>query len=306
MRSYLPEKGRLSSPPVAVWLIVAALSAALFLSSLPAFNRYRVAERTLYDASVLRLASFGKRESGLRQSLRVIAIGSSVMGKAVFMDNDMEALAFRHGLEGFEFMRLTRPAGSVKDFMPLLDDLFAAAPDIILLEASSVFHDIHRVRNAFARKYAEFLKGMLMKSLKAGRFTLPEPEEAHTEEAFERPLLGNRAPSLASLIIHWKERSPIGISELAPFFSEAGKRGIRVVLVGIPRHPEFEKHIGPPGPEERELRERLEEDYGVESIEFPSRTGAASYSDFVHLNGEGRLEFSLWLIEVLKGARDRI
>jgi hypothetical protein len=305
--SFLPEKGRLFSPPLAVWLIVAALSAALFLLSLTAFSRYSVSDRAYYEASVSRLASFRVRENGGKKPLRVIAIGSSGMGKAVFIDKDMEALARKQGLDGLEFMRLTCPACGIMDFMPLLNGICGAAPDVILVESYSALYDRHRVRNAFARKYTDFLRATLMGSLKAERFVFPELEKPHTEEEFERPLLdGRTAPSLDALILHWKEKSPIGIEESGPFFSEAAKRGIRVVLVGIPRHPEFERRAGGPGPETIELRRRLEEDYGVESISFPREIGARSYSDFVHLNEEGRLEFSLWLIEELKGASGRI
>lgn len=302
MGSSLPEKARPSAPPLALWLIVAALMAALFLLSLPAFGRYRAAERAFYEASLRRLASFSARENNGKKPLRVIAIGSSAMGKAVFMDKDMEALAGKHGLERLEFMRLTMPAGGIRDFMPLLNGIYSAAPDIILVESNSALYERHRVRNAFARKYTEFLKAMLMGSLKAGRFALPAPEEPHTEEEFERPLPGNGAPSLDSIILHWKDKSLAGIEGSAPFFSEAVKRGIRVVLVDIPRHPAFERRAGDPGPEAAGLRKRLKEDYGVESISFPAGLGESFFSDFVHLNGEGRLEFSLWLIEVLKGA----
>lgn len=306
MGSYLPEKARPSAPPLAVWLIVAALLAAIFLLSLPAFSRYRVAERTFYEASLRRLASFSVRDNGARQPLRVIAIGSSAMGKAVFMDDDMEALAGKRGLERLEFMRLTIPAGGITDFMPLLNGIHSAAPDVIIVESNSALYERHRVRNAFARKYTEFLKAILMDSLKAGRFVFPKPEELHTEEEFERPLPENWAPSIDSLILNWNDKSLIGIGESGLFFSEAAKRGTRVVLVDIPRHPEFERRVGAPGPEALELLRRLEKDYGVESISFPREIGESSFSDFVHLNGEGRLEFSLWLIEELKGARGRI
>ena len=306
MGSSLPEKTRPSAPPLAVWLIVAALMAAIFLLSLTPYNRYRVAERAFYEASLRRLASFSVRENDGKKPLRVIAIGSSAMGKAVFMDKDMEALAGKHGLDGLEFMRLTIPAGGIMDFMPLLNGIYSAAPDVILVESDSALYERHRVRNAFVRKYTEFLKAMLMDSLKAGRFVSPEPEEPHTEEEFERPLVERGAPSLDSLILLWNERSLIGIEESGPFFSEAAKRRVRVVLVNIPRHPEFERRVGGPEPEANDLRKRLEKDYSVESIGFPREIGESSYSDFVHLNGEGRLEFSLWLVEELKGARGRI
>ena len=152
MGSSLPEKARPFAPPLAVWLIVAALLAAIFLLSLPAFNRYRIADRAFYEASLSRLASLSARENGGKKPLRVIAIGSSSMGKAVFMDNDMEALAGKHGLERFEFMRLTRPLGGIKEFMPLLDGIYSAAPDIILMESDSAFYDRHKGRNACVRK----------------------------------------------------------------------------------------------------------------------------------------------------------
>lgn len=306
MGSSEPEKASPSAPPLAVWLIAAALLAVLFISSLPAFNRYRVAERAFYEASVSRLASFGARENNGQKPLRVIAIGSSAMGKAVFMDKDMEALALRHGLDGLEFMRFTIPAGGIMDFMPFVNGIFSAAPDVILVESNSALYERHRVRSVFARKYTEFLKAILMGSLKAGRFMFPEPEEPHTEEEFERPLQGNGAPSLDSLILHWNDKSLTGIAEVSPFFSEAAKRGVRVVLVDIPRHPEFESRVGGPAPEAIELRKRLEKDYGVESINFPAKLGESFFSDFVHLNGEGRLEFSLWLMEELRLARGGI
>jgi len=302
VRSSRPEKGQLSSPPVAVWVIVAFISAAFFLLSLPAFNSYRVADRAFHEASARRLASFKARSGGAKKNLRVIAIGSSLMGKAVFIDDEMESLAISRGLDGLEFMRLTRPAGNITDFMPLSDAIFEAAPDIILVESYSAMYDRKAVRNAFSRKYVAFLKAMLMESLKAGRPLLPRAEEAHAEEDFERPLLENRALPLDSLIAHWNERSSIDISESGPFFSGAAGRGIRVVLVDIPRDPEFERRSGGPSLEEVRLRKALEEDYGVLSVTFPRPIEAKSYSDHVHLNAEGRLEFSLWLIEELKGA----
>jgi len=296
------EKGQGSSPPLVVWAVVALISAAFFLLSLPAFDRYRTADRVFHEASAMRLESFKARSGGAKKTLRVIAIGSSLMGKAVFIDSEMESLAKSRGLDGLEFMRLTRPAGNITGFMPLSAAIYEATPDIILVESYSALYDRNAVKNAFSRKYVAFLKAMLMESLKAGRPLLPRAEEAHAEEDFERPLLGNLALSIDSLISHWNERSLIDTDVSGPFFSGAAERGIRVVLVDIPRDPEFERRAGGPGHEEATLRKRLEEEYGAMSLRFPRAIGEKSYSDHVHLNGEGRLEFSLWLIEELKGA----
>jgi len=276
--------------------------AALFFASLPAFNRYNVDEIGFSEASAGRLGSFRGRHG--EKGLRVLAIGSSLMGKAVFFDGRMEALAKRQGLTGIEFMRISRPDGDLSTFMPLLSDMAEAAPDIILIESDSVFYDRHMVKNAFAREYMSFLKAMLMESLKSKRPVFPKPEQVFIENDFDLPVKSRlNKVSLDETLLKWDQRSLADIEEIAPFFSDLARRGIKAVLVSIPRHPEFERLAGGHGPETAVLQKRLERYYGVKSISFQGEAGAECYSDHAHLNGEGRLRFSLWLIEVLKGGR---
>lgn len=295
VRSSQPDaRTALSAPPLFVWLIVAAASAVLFLISLPAFNQYNSGDKMFFDASVRRLESLPERGT-VKKGLRVIALGSSLMGRAVPFDKKMEELAEGQGLAGLEFVRVSRPNADLKSFRPLLDALARSRPDLILIESDSVLYD--RRDDRFFRKYADFFRAMLMESLKSKRPVLPQAEKVYLDNEFDIPVqVKNRGRALAAAVHAWKRRKMSAPEDIKFFFSEAARKGISVKLVRIQRSPEFEKLIHDDGLKTA----RLLKNYGLKSLNFPGEIRAEYYSDHAHLNSEGRAKFSLWLIEEFK------
>lgn len=235
----------------------------------------------------------------------MLAIGSSLMDRAVYFDEQMEALAERRGLPNLVFGRITRPGGDISNFMPLLDHVAQTAPDIILVESDSVFYDRHKIKNLFLRDYIVFLRAFLMANLKSGP-TLPEPR-VYVENEFDAG--GDRAPRarlnktlLDEALLNWNEMDLTDSVKIERFFSGAAKTGARVVLVGIPRNPEFEELARSSSKVPIGLKQRIEDDFGVKLIRFDEHR-PEFYSDNAHLNEKGRSMFSLWLIEELKGGR---
>ncbi len=304
MRSSRPEeRPRSFAPPLYLWCAVAATLAVLFLASLPAFNRFNAVDRTFFESSVRRLDTFRERAGGDVKSLKVLAIGSSLMGRAVYFDEQMEALAERRGFPNLVFVRITRSGADISNFTPLLSHMAQAAPDIILVESDSVFYNRHKIKNVFLREYIIFLRALLMANLKSGP-TLPEPrvyenefDLAWADKSFARP----GKSLLDRAVLDWNEMGFTGRVKIERFFSEAAKTGARVVVVDIPRNPEFLARIQ--RQETNVDKQRLEDDYGVRSIMFDGEHRPELYSDYAHLNEKGRSVFSDWLIEKLKGGR---
>ncbi|CAG1064935.1 hypothetical protein BAC1_00507 [uncultured bacterium] len=278
--------------------------AVFFLASIPAFNRFNAVDRTFFESSARRLETFRERAGGGGKSLKVLAIGSSLMDRAVYFDEQMEALAESRGLPNLVFARITRSGGDISNFMPLLSQMAQAAPDIILVESDSVFYDRHTIKNVFLREYIVFLRALLMANLKSGP-TLPEPR-VYIENEFDLALDGKTSARpgktlLDKALLDWNEMGLTGRYKIELFLSEAGKTGAKVVLINIPRNPEFLARIQREGANGE--KQRLEDDYGIRSIMFDGEHSPELYSDYAHLNEKGRSVFSDWLIEELKGGR---
>jgi hypothetical protein len=182
-----------------------------------------------------------------------------------------------------------------------------AAPDIILVESDSVFYNRHKIKNVFLREYIVFLKALLMANLKSGP-TLPEPR-VYVENEFDlqgndrMPLARPNKTFLYNALLKWNGMGLTDSVSIERFLSEAGKTGAKVVLVDIPRNPEFEALARNQRQEVNGEKQRLEDGYGVKSIRFDGEHRPEFYSDYAHLNEKGRSVFSDWLIEELKGGR---
>lgn len=296
--SQADPKGALPAPPLRVWWAAAAAFAGLFLLTLPLFHRYKADEKLFVEASLLRLESFSAGRSG-KKGIRVIAAGSSLMARATLFDWRMEDFAGENGLEGVGFLRMTRPSSDLADFSPLFGKIFEALPDIILIESESVFYV--RRDKSFFREYPDFLRTAINVSLKAKKPALPKLE-ADIQDADLSPLRGkktrNKLKAAVSSVRNWTLAE---FEAIEPFFREAAARGIRVVLLDIRRAPEFEELAGIDAPDTGGLLERLENEYGVTVIGLPEKMGTEYYSDHAHINEEGRVRFSSWLVRALKG-----
>lgn len=274
-----------------------AVFIGLSLPSVFAFRKFQ-AEEPFTNNSVRRLESFSGRDKG-KENMRVIAIGSSIMKRAVMFDWKMEDFSGRNGLGGLQFLRLTRPNCQTADILPFFGKILDARPDVILIESDSVFYQ--RREDDFFKEYPDFLRDMILKSLKARKPVIPKKGYALDIES-DLPIKYTD-DMLKAALFFIRNRSLMDFGEIEPFFKEAAARGVRVVLVDIPRAPEFERLAAIDRAETAGLLEKLSQGYGVRLIGFPVKLGAEYYWDQTHLKEEGRLKFSLWLVQTLKGMR---
>ncbi len=292
----------LSPPPLYVWAAAALAFAAIFLPSFIAFMDFRSNERPFIEASKRRIESFSGKASG--DGMRAVAIGSSLFRRAILYDGKMEALAAARGLNGLEFLRLTRPDCELRDYAPLIDGLLSARPDVIIIESDTLFHI--RRNTGLLMGYSDFLKQMLLKSLSSGRLVIPErqkygPDRPEDPPVPEMELRISTEIRLKAL----RNRASADKDSIEGFLKKAASQGARIVLVDMQREPGFERLAGLGRQQTASLAGSLPEEYGVTLISYPGELGKEFFWDHAHLNEEGRTRFSRWLVDVLKGMDKR-
>lgn len=289
------------APPLWVWAAVMAAFAAVFLLSFKAYKDFKFDDRPFMDDSLRRIESLSARVKP-DKGIRAVALGSSLFRRAIFYDGRMESFARENGFTGLEFLRITRPACGLDDYAPFLDKLINARPDLLFIESDALFY-IHPERSLFS-EYADFLRYVLLKSMSAKELMLPKDEPFDLDRAAD-PALVEEAGGSRAAADFLRSRTLADKGAVEAFLQKASSAGISVVLVDMQREPAFEKMAGLKRSKTIELANGLPKEYGVALVGHPGEFGKEFFWDHAHLNEEGRVRFSLWLVEFLKGMDKR-
>jgi hypothetical protein len=319
-----PQATHPSAPPLWVWIAAIAVALILVLISIPPFLSYSANHRDpFYPACLRRIENLNvPANTPHDRMLRTVAVGSSLLRCAAFDNTQMEEFAQDKGFGALRFVRLTRNSGEIRHFQPLLDDIIAAKPDILLIHADMLLYRRQGKGLDFVLEYNEYIKHLLLRGLSKltgrpvglGRENNPhglldtEPPPAGTEmpgansgaENHRPQGAGSRRELLAYLNTFARRKSLGSMDPADPVVAalrRAHEQGIRIVLLVIPRTWEVEQSI--PFAQRRHaqvLLHQAETLFGARVLTFGRRLGNDFYGDFAHLNEKGRLEFSNWLL----------
>jgi hypothetical protein len=295
-------------PPLAVWGIVAGILLVAFLLPLFPYLRNHVdAERAFRGACANRIADFTARCDALRSpEPRIVAVGGSLLACATRFDEAMDDLSRREGDGEIRFLRLARVWSSIDQFLPVKDRIFAARPDVLLIDAEILTYRMKpaTVSNAI-HEYAEYCRQWIKLLLKGGghrQITENQPDRMALlgAEVFESPVI--RDARLFSwyrgVIVNREPRGllPPGDPILALLY-EARNRGIRVAVLDLPRSRQAADII-PASHRQKagELRRQLERECGVRFLDYPRQLPLAMFRDYSHLSATGAELYSRWLL----------
>jgi len=304
VKSFPSRPGSSSAPPLWVWCAAAAVFALLFFLSASSFWDRRYNEKPFMEDSRKRLEALSKRD---KKGLRVIAIGSSLFRRGMLYDTKMEAFAKENGLEGLAFLRLTRHDSDISNYEPFFDKVIAARPDIVLIESDSLFYV--RLPRDFYREYPDSLRRVLLKSLSAKSLVLPAAAAHELDSETDPPIPIEQLKASHSHeagLRNLKQRVPADPDRVDALLRKAAEAGVRIVILDMRREPGFEKLAGINTEQAAALLKGIPEEYGVRLTSQPGELGREYYWDYAHLNEDGRLRFSLWLVSVLRGMETRL
>jgi hypothetical protein len=315
-----PPHRTVPAAPLWVWCASLALVILLGVTSLAPFLRYRSEQdRAFFNDCATRIDALGQGSgaTGAKAPIRIIGIGSSLLYRATYNQREMSEFAQIEGFAQLDFLRLTRGGAELLQFAPLMDRIIAARPDILLIQADLLTYRWHSEREELFHQHAEYVKLMLIRGLSliagnpswlrgqtASPVLLNEAGDTLADGRMpgrEKPPLQDVAEEAAGKARALNDRLPVTRFDAADpvlqTLKRARERGIRIVLLGIPRISEVEVLI--PQAErrrERELLRQTEELFGARYIAFDRSLGPDCFEDSAHLNKRGRAEFSRWLI----------
>lgn len=294
--------------PLRVWGGVAAVFLTLLaLLSLTAARHRRRNDGDFRRVCSARLQSFASRCSPDRgQVPRIIALGSSLLARATLGGERMEALSRSQGGPGLRWLALTRGSSSIETFLPALDGILEARPELLLVEADLLYYRPERTRlpaslRSTAQDAVDQMKRRLLRALGIKRGSTPDPMDPVFQEGAPDPPFDQNAGKFRQYLDSLRHREPRGRVDtddpLLAFLGQARHRGIQVLLLEVPRFWKAEKGIpASHRVQARNLRDQLEAECGVRTLGFPHPFPLDRYRDFSHLSQAGADTYSRWLL----------
>ena len=274
------------APPLRVWA-AAALAFVAFLGM--ALHREAGLRAARTQARAARIQAFAAVPGR-----RVIALGSSPLGADLLDEARMAALSRQSGGAGFTWLMLSMPNGTMEGFLPDLDGIIRAHPEVLLIEADLLYYrPTWSSPSAFPARAAE---GFLMR-LKEHRRPATRPDPGPPAPA---PDLAHGSEQLRAYGSSLEQREPRGaLPEGDPVLArlrQARAGGIRIVLVEFPRYGQAQARIPVRHRDRAGLtRAQLARECGARVLAFPEPLDLASYSDYSHLTQAGAARYSAWL-----------
>ncbi len=303
VKSYRSERGRpghtSSTPPLSVWWVVAAVLAGLFAASLPAFHTYQSRpQEDFVQFNGRRIRQFAGTSAPHGDSLfRVVALGNSLLYRATFLDNRIDRLAEERGLTGFRFLRLARARGRLSHFERLRGEIMDARPDLLLLQ-TGLLEPAH----SRSQVYAEFLRfwiGRQIDSFKGQHRSYPNANLLQDEETPRQWRQDDAAfGQFARFFRRQRKKGWIDPHRLASWIDEANRRGVSVLLVETPSSVPVQNLIVRNSFDA--VHERLPETWDGVVLSYPVPLPLTHFTDFTHLNAQGRDTYSKWLLDTLR------
>jgi len=276
-----------SAPPLRVWA-AAALGLLAFL--LLVLHREAGQRAARNQTRAARIQAFAAAPGP-----RVIALGSSPLGSDLLAEARMEALSKRAGGTGFAWLSLSMPNGTMEGFLPDLDRILAAPPEVLLVDADLLYYrPTWSSPSAFPARAAEdFMRGLKERR----QPPVPRPEPAPRTPG---PDPDHGPEQLRAYVSYLAQRQPRGLlpqgDPVLARLLQARVQGIRIFLLEFPRYGEAEARIPARHREQAGLtRAQLERVCGARALVFPEPLPLACYSDYSHLTGAGAERYSAWL-----------
>ncbi|HKJ25228.1 MAG TPA: hypothetical protein VKB65_10430 [Myxococcota bacterium] len=313
---------RPAAPPALVWIAALLLALVAVAATIPGYlaRRPDVAWWRFYGERITGWAA-AARDDG---ALRVAAIGGSMLGRATFWDEAMEAFAKDEAGLDLDFLRVVRRGGQIDRVTPLLDPLLEAGPDVVLWHAGGLADPdpdaaLHRAyqqpgsgppveswRRAFAgdgiyRHQAHVFQVALGPFGELDAVVNPARRVAFRREFFVcRPNLTKRRLRIHAAMDpdDYAVVPPLVRATMETFLDRAARHGVRVVFLDVPMHESLETM---PAPAMRRRVVQAEIDRFVaegraESWTYPERLDESDFCELRHMSEQGRDAYSTWLV----------
>lgn len=266
------------APPLATWLWVVAflcLFAGAALAFVPGPNAHVLA------AYASRIDDFVEEHRGSPDP-RVVLLGTSLAYRALPTGPEAEQRL------GVAFLKLARPGIRFHFYEPLIDRIFAARPDLILLQ-TELFREAGAYR---VRELREALR-LALRGQWGGRGRGIDPPDFGD-------CAGRQAPALLPQAVANVRAEFPGFDGLPRsarrFLDRAAEEGVPVVLLDLPRTPTLEAATGGRA---RRWRDEVEATLApwptLRSLRYDGAAGDGDFCDFAHLHPAGRDRFLAWL-----------
>jgi hypothetical protein len=330
--------GRVAAPPLWLWAGVAALVLAALAASLPDYFDSEVTELELTRvARRERVRSFAREVAGEPRAVAVIALGDSAMRYATRLDDDMEAYWRAELGRDFQFLRLSGNAASLGTFVDLFEEILAARPDVLVLQASllrrreKVRHrDEHRAfqtgvksppaydrRRRISRilggtdafRHQQFFARRYLGSVGLGGFAEDDwAARMARRELREGCDTSNRDGRVESFLQKYPPDfdhriAPLVVASAAVLVERAAEIGVTVAITEIPFGQPMERLAGVQArrAEARAFATDATRSGSLQLWRVDRSPPPEHYCDWTHMSEAGRDAFSLWLGQQLAG-----
>lgn len=252
------------------------LAAALFAGTLTLVET-KVPNETLYEAQAkLALAESGSDDG----ALRVVILGDSLARNAFGDGREAEEALANIGLEA-EVVNLAVSAGTFPHFEPLIEEILATSPDVVILQMEALLEDDDTIDRSLTTRIR------LWRQDQPARLPGPQCFGLRAGDTFEE-FVGRARARFTEPRYH--------DSEAAGLAMELARTDSRVVLVGLPVSRQLEASEGALRSIFRaETIHRLATQTNVSVDDEYALPDAENFCDFSHLSDIGRQRFlEIW------------
>lgn len=287
----MKRHGLENAPPLRVWIYAILLALLLWVGML--FNNAHA--EAVREDHFLRQCRTDIRalHNGVDggNSRLVILLGTSLMEK-VTRNLLWEEQSSSYGLQNLRFLKMTLPMSNLYHFLPVMDELLEKPPDLLLIESDLLFNVEYHSR--FSLKYLMMLPKSIML-----RIMSPLRRKNHFRVLHRNPerILARRLKTIQVQM----GRLTVARGPFAGMVSRLRSRGVRVVIVEIPRSAPVDKV-------KREVIlsrhgafvDFVKRSCGVPWLVYPEPLSPSWYSDSSHLTPRGARRFLSWLIPEIR------
>lgn len=286
------------APPLILWAVLAVviISMALAWSFLAPWTRNYIIGQQAED--------YLTDDSPPREGLLMLALGSSSTKRALEVSNEFWNEQHPDNSSPIFFKKISPDSSGLQDvFSKSINSVvLSAKPNIVFIDANMVFFDNHarnlanirkRIRTMSTFRYIRrHLTGYwktpdsLFEYPRSTRMRVLKPPEVE-EEAQER------------FYGRWNICEYEDNRVLNEYLAKIATDETKVIILGLPFHPELDEMIYADSRKERilQLISRYEKEHGVDYWRFPHDLSTEQFSDVTHLNMKGRASVSKWLRE---------
>lgn len=292
-------------PPWTVWLVAGAILAVLAAGTAISLHH---SDRLFVRYNRERVEAVAAKAAEAPGVPVVVALGASRLRHATHDEAAMAGLAASRGLPGLHFLRIVHNSGEFADFEPLLEEVLALRPALVLLEIDLLFKE--RRALPFHHIHLRDLMDVAMR----GRSLPGEGEQR--EQQYGKPCdrrdeagwdhdpgrLDRFARNVGREMRFDADLPAYG--RVRRFVERAAAAGVRVAILHLRSRPVWEARLHGPGHDYRpDALARVAQDPAMALWRYPAALqDGARYCDYVHLTAEGRDAYSAWLAERMAAA----